>query len=207
MGNERKNSKQGLMDAAVRLIARKGLKAATVRSIASEAGVTEGALYRHYASKEALYVDVYTRLVTEMIEAKQTIASSSETVRQKLHEWVRVSYGFFDRHPDAFSFVLLTEHDLPEPQRKTTSVQGQIFMDLVEKAQHAGEIRPILPELALSHFTGIMLNVPRLINEGILEGPALKYVDDVADAAWDALSSKQRAPADPGEPLLTTDGP
>jgi hypothetical protein len=49
------------------------------------------------------------------------------------------------------------------------------------------------PELALSHFTGLMLNVPRLINEGTLEGPASRYVDDVADAVWRALCAKPSA--------------
>lgn len=187
MRSQRRSKKRELMEAAIRLIAGKGLKAATVRSIAREAGVTEAALYRHYASKEALYFDVYTRLVTEMIAAKRAIGSSSASVRDKLKEWVRVSYDFFDRHPDAFTFVLLTPHDFPEPQREITTVQGRVFMDMVTEAQVAGEMKPIPPELALSHFTGVMLNVPRLINEGTLKGPAAKYVDEVAGAVWRIL--------------------
>ncbi|MFQ5805873.1 MAG: TetR/AcrR family transcriptional regulator [Phycisphaerae bacterium] len=178
------------MEAAVRLIAGKGIKATTVRSIAQEAGVTEAALYRHYASKEDLYFDVYTRLVTEMIAAKRAIASSSAPVFEKLKEWVRVSYDSFDRHPDAFAFVLLTPHDFPESQREITTVQGRIFMDVVKQAQAAGEMKPIPPALALSHFTGVMLNVPRLINEGTLKGPAAKYLDEVASAVWRLLGAK-----------------
>jgi AcrR family transcriptional regulator len=187
MANQRRSRKGELMEAAVRLIAGKGLKAATVRSIAREAGVTEAALYRHYASKEDLYVDVYTRLVTEMIEAKRAVASSNAPARDKLKDWIRVSYDFFDRHPDAFTFVLLTPHDFPESQRAIATIQGGVFMDMVKQAQATGQMKPIPAELALSHFTGLMLNVPRLINEGTLEGPASKYVDDVMDAVWQLL--------------------
>jgi AcrR family transcriptional regulator len=190
MATQRRNSRQGLLDAAVRLIARRGVKATTVRSIAREAGVTEGAIYRHFSSKEELYLDVYLRTLEEMIQAKRAVAFSKAPLRDKLREWVRVSYEFFDRHPDAFTFVLLVRYDLPEPEREMTTVQGKIFINLVKEAQAAGEMKPMLPELALSHFTGILLNVPRLINERVLEGPASNYVDDVADAIVRALTLK-----------------
>ncbi len=178
------------MAAAVRLIARNGVKATTVRSIAREAGVTDGALYRHYTSKEELYIDVYTCIVTDMIRAKQAVAFSDAPVRQKLRAWVRVSYDFFDRHPDAFTFVLLTPHDLPESKREIMRAQGTIFINVVRQAQVAGEMKSIPPELALSHFTGLMLNVPRLINEGVLKGPARGYVDEVTNAVYRVLDIK-----------------
>lgn len=181
------------MNAAVRLMARHGAKAATVRSIAREAGVTEGALYRHYVSKQELCLDVYTEIVTEMTRAKRAIASRDAPARDKIREWVRVSYEFFDHHADAFTFVLLTPHGFPEPHRDITEVQGQIFMDLVRQAQATGEMKSVLPELALGHFTGVMLNVPRMINAGTLKGPASKYVDDVADAAWRMLCAESQA--------------
>ena len=57
-------------------------------------------------------------------------------------------------------------------------------MKMIIRAQEAGEIRAIDPQLALSHFSGLLLNVPRLISEGTLEGPAARYIDEVAQAAW-----------------------
>lgn len=190
MATKRQNKKQDLMDAAVRLVARKGVRGTTVRSIAREAGVTEGALYRHYASKAELCLDIYTRIVMDMIRAKEAIAFSDAPVRNKLREWVRVSYEFFDRHADAFTFVLLTPHEFTETERQIAALQGLIFTDLVERAQASGELRHMPPELALSHFSGVMLNVPRLIAEGTLQGPASKFVDDVAEAVWRMLCAE-----------------
>ena len=187
MATKRQNKKQDLIDAAVRLVARNGVRGTTVRSIAREAGVTEGALYRHYASKAELCLDIYTRIVTDMIRAKEAIAFSHAPVRNKLHEWVRVSYEFFDRHADAFTFVLLTPHDFSEAERQIATRQGEIFMGMVEQAQAEGQVRAISAKLALSHFSGMMLSVPRLINKGVLEGPASRYADDVAAAIWRIL--------------------
>ncbi len=52
--------------AALGLFAAKGVDGASIREIAAGAGLTEGALYRHFASKEelsrALFIDRYGAL-------------------------------------------------------------------------------------------------------------------------------------------------
>ena len=183
----RQNRNEILMDAAARLIGQHGVKGASVRAIAREAGITEGAVYRHFTSKEELYAAAYVRVIREMAAVKQAIASQQIPIHRKLREWVRASNAFFDRHPDAFTFVLLTTHDLPEPQREVGRLCSNIFIKMVEHAQQCGELRPMRPELVLSHFSGVLLNVPRLINEETLEGPASRYTDEMAEAVWDML--------------------
>ena len=54
MANRRKNRRQEIVAATVRLVARQGVTGASIRQIASEAGVTEGALYRHFENKDDL---------------------------------------------------------------------------------------------------------------------------------------------------------
>jgi hypothetical protein len=55
---------------------------------------------------------------------------------------------------------------------------------MITKAIQAGDVRPMEPNVALSHFAGVLLNVPRLINEGALKGPASAYTEEVSDVAW-----------------------
>ena len=50
----RQNRRADLIAAVIHLVAHKGVKSATVRQIAEEAGVTEGAVYRHFSSKKDL---------------------------------------------------------------------------------------------------------------------------------------------------------
>ena len=180
----RPNSKEDIIAATVRLVAQHGFKAATIREIARAAGVTEGAIYRHFTSKEELCLEIYSRIVTEMAQLKKDIVTGSSGIRDKLREWVRISYDFFDRYPDGFTFILLTTHNFPENEQEIISRQGKIFLEMIQQAVAAGELRPIRPELALSHFSGILLNVPRLINEGVLAPPASQYLDEVTMAIW-----------------------
>ncbi|WP_329561095.1 TetR/AcrR family transcriptional regulator [Kitasatospora sp. NBC_01266] len=51
-------TRQRLLDAAERLMRTVGLAAATTKAIAREAGCSEGALYKHFANKEELFVCV-----------------------------------------------------------------------------------------------------------------------------------------------------
>jgi len=149
--------------------------------------VNEAALYRHYKSKEEILWDAYARIVEDMAREKRALAHSNAGFRAILREWIHLSFEYFDNNPDAFAYVLL----LPPPRSvKATdivSVQGRIFLSLVRRALRAHEIRTISLQLAFSHFSGILLNIPRLIREGILCGPARQYVDEVAEAAWRIL--------------------
>jgi AcrR family transcriptional regulator len=47
-----------ILDAALAVFAEKGYECGTMRGIANRLGVTEPALYRHYAGKEALFADL-----------------------------------------------------------------------------------------------------------------------------------------------------
>ena len=61
--------------------------------IATAAGVTEGALYRHFKGKDDLCQQAYFTIVTDMASTKEMIALSTASVVEKVREWVRVSYG------------------------------------------------------------------------------------------------------------------
>lgn len=186
----RGDTKETLILALMRLVAQYGMEAATISAIAQEAGITQGAIYRHYRSKEALLWAAYKQTVQTMAEEKEQLMRTDLSLREKLHRWIELTYLYFDRDPDAFSYVLLTTH----PQLKEwddsgiTKRQGQLFMQLFGEARETKQFRDISPQLALTHFTGLMLNVPRLINEGLLEKPAVSYVQEVTESVWQVLA-------------------
>ena len=164
MGNgKRKSKREAIIDSAVWLIAHEGMQAATIRAITHRVGITEGALYRHFKSKAELLQEIYEQLVARMAEAKSAIAASDLPFADKLKSWVRITYEFYDEYPEAFTFVLLTPHNL---DNDIFHRQGRVFSGMFESAREAGIAREIENPLALSHFTGVILNVPRMINEG-----------------------------------------
>lgn len=190
MGRRAKLTRKAISDSAIRLVVQQGARRATIRAISAGMAVNEAALYRHYKSKDDILASAYAGVVEEMAREKQHLAKSALPFRDLMREWIRLTYVYFDRNPDAFAYVLL----LPPPGAVVASgitrVQGTLFLSLLLRALKRKEIRAMPAKLAYSHFSGIMLNVPRLIREGILRGRAVHYVDDVAQAVWRVLAAE-----------------
>lgn len=180
----RKNKKGEIIAATVQLVAQRGVNGASIRRIAEVAGVTEGALYRHFRSKEDLCQQAYCHIVSDMIAAKEEIAASKVDVKTKFEDWVRVSYEYFDRYPDAFTYVVLIPHDFPSDLEHVISRQSNLLSQVIAELASFPDDAMRSLGMGVSHFTGVMLNVPRLINEGVLERPATRYTDEVVGAIW-----------------------
>lgn len=64
--------------AAVRVFARHGFAASSIRHIAEEAGISVGSIYRHHASKEALFEVLLERASTGLAAASNVLSSDGD---------------------------------------------------------------------------------------------------------------------------------
>lgn len=185
----RKSTRIGLQDAAVRLGVRDGIQSASVRTIAREAGVTEGAVYKHFGSKNDLIREAYTAIVDEMARDKLVLMEAELPFAHAIRSWVKLTFKYFDGNRDAFTYVLLMPHQMAETLGDVYTKQGALFRDFLVAAQRSGEAKKMDVDLAYALFTGCVLNIPRLITEGVLEGPAMKYADETAEVMLGILSA------------------
>ena len=63
---ERERIRESLLDAALKSAASQGMRHATVDELAREAGISKGAFYRFYQSKEHLFLSMLERTHEEM---------------------------------------------------------------------------------------------------------------------------------------------
>ena len=63
--------RHSMEQAAIALFARKGLSSTTIKDIAAGAGVTQGALYRHYSGKTQMAWELYSREVDLFLEGEE----------------------------------------------------------------------------------------------------------------------------------------
>ncbi len=84
--------REGLIQAALKLIADGGAQAATVRAIAAEAGVTAGLIRHYFSSKEELVRAAYAHLMTGFNETSANVANDDEiTPENRLAHFVIAS--------------------------------------------------------------------------------------------------------------------
>ncbi len=66
------DTKENILQTALRLFARNGYEAVSVSKIAGELGMTKGALYRHYKNKQDIFDSIFARIHQEDVTlAKQ----------------------------------------------------------------------------------------------------------------------------------------
>jgi AcrR family transcriptional regulator len=90
------HTRERLLIAAQELIEQGGYAAATVAAIADRAGVAAGTLYRHFASKEELFVEVF-RAVCSREERAMRTASVPRADAGGAAAWLQTVLGTFAR--------------------------------------------------------------------------------------------------------------
>lgn len=113
--------RQGIVEAALRVFGRSGVSAATLDDIASEAGISRGALCWHYRGKDDLLM-----AIVQHHESYQALRQSLEALEQDLQNGVqlddetfllRIVSGFYDSltvQSDLARLPILLLHTHPE---------------------------------------------------------------------------------------------
>jgi len=178
-------------DTAISLFAARGIKEVTIRDIARQAGCSEGALYRHYASKDEMAWLVYKREVEKLGEALAKILTSKDSFKQRLKESVELFYSFFDKEPDKFRFILLSEYNFPVESKVSPALNPyNLVFKFVEQGIKMGEFRVKNPKLYGAMIQGIVMQPASLKASGRLPGRMKEKVDDVVDACLAVLKAK-----------------
>ncbi len=165
-----------LLDAAVRVFARKGYHTCRVGDIAEEAGVAHGLLYHYFASKEELLETVFRENWSDLLGAVKAVEESGEPAREQLRQVAAILLRSWRRDPDLVRVLVREVARSPQVQLRVAEI-GEAFEALeriVRRGQEAGEFRSDLdPRLAAVIFYGAL--------EEILTGWVLGQLPDGDD--------------------------
>ncbi len=80
-----------LIAATLRVIARDGVRAATVRAIAKEAEVTQGLIRYYFSTKDDLIAAAYELHMATLVGAADEASKGKDSARKRLSEFIQVS--------------------------------------------------------------------------------------------------------------------
>ncbi|HSE79286.1 MAG TPA: TetR/AcrR family transcriptional regulator [Alphaproteobacteria bacterium] len=175
---------------SLKLFVEKGVTETTVRDIALGAGVAEGTLYRHYASKDALVEDLFQRNYAAFGRTLAELARRHEGHRQKLEAMIGGFCRLFDENPHLFRFLLLAQHQTLPKLRNGFENPVQVVRDVIAAAMRAGAIRARDANLAAGMVIGLVLQPAVFVVYGRLSPPFSRYVGDIAAACWQAIGGR-----------------
>jgi AcrR family transcriptional regulator len=91
-------TRQGLLDAAYQVFAQRGYAQATIDDIAAAGGVSKGAVYHHFASKEQLFRALLVDHGHE-VDAMIAAVARAKSFRDLVHGFVEVWIGHYREDP------------------------------------------------------------------------------------------------------------
>jgi AcrR family transcriptional regulator len=175
--------------AAVELFAAHGVDGVAVGEIAARAGVSQGALYRHYPSKEelawSLFSTAYLRTGAELDE----IRAREPDFPARIGAMVAHFCALYDKDPALFRFMLVAQHGLLPRIGTDQRTPVDAIADTVAAAAAAGEIGAVDPLAATAVIMGVVLQTATLHIYGQLRGKLSKQASALGRAALAAAAA------------------
>ena len=94
------DTRQKILNAAADLIREEGLDATRVSKIAKRAGLTDGALYRHFDNKDDLLAEVYLDITREMEDHAKRFSQQEGTPKERFTGFLEDLFGSFLEQPE-----------------------------------------------------------------------------------------------------------
>lgn len=175
-------TRQMLLDNALELFGSQGFHATSVQTIVDRAGLTKGAFYHHFASKEDLLRLIHDQFLEVQREMIAEIMAAHESPVDQLREMVRASVlttALYRQHVAVFfqERRYLTGERASDVQGRRDAFEEQIE-SVIRAGIESGDFDPsILPRVALFGIVGMSAWVYQWYRP---EGPL--PVEEIADA-------------------------
>lgn len=148
-----------LLTVATRLFAKKGFESTSVQEIVEAAGVTKGAMYHYFSSKDDLLYEVYARVLRMQTERLEKFAAAEEPVEERVRAAAADVVVTSIANLDDNRIFMRSMHQLgPDKQRRVRADRRRYherFRSLVEEGQRTGVFRTDTPaDLVVDYFFG-----------------------------------------------------
>jgi TetR/AcrR family transcriptional regulator, transcriptional repressor of aconitase len=187
--------RRAIVEAAVPLFARKGLRGTTTRALAEAAGVSEALLYRHFPSKEALHRQVLDHVSAADDDAVDLIRALPSGTSTLVHMLTYIVHRFVRQTPDDRDAAQqrLFLNSLVGDATFARAVLQRVFdryyppmLAAMRAAEAAGDLVPG-PIPPANRFWFVEHLASTLINLRLSGTPAVAYADDDADTIRQAV--------------------
>jgi AcrR family transcriptional regulator len=175
------DKRRQILDAAVRVFARKGFHASRVGDIAEEAGVAHGLLYHYFESKDAVLEAVFAENWNVLLERIGSVEETDEPAADQLRHIATIILRTWLHLPDVVRVVVQEFGRSPELADRIGDLAQpiELFQRVIARGVARGEFREdIDPRVAATIVYG---GIDELLTGWVLDRlPAAE--DDVAAA-------------------------
>jgi AcrR family transcriptional regulator len=183
------DTRDRLEKAAIRLFVEKGVTETSVRDIARAVDISEGALYRHFVSKDELVWAAFEHHYVEFAGRLETLAQREPDARGKLAAMIRGFCQAHDENPTLFRFLLFVQHAQLNKLAPGTPTPVDAVRRVIERGIASKDIPTQDPDFATALVFGIVLQPVTFAAYGRLPSKMQPMGERLVHAAWAAVTS------------------
>jgi AcrR family transcriptional regulator len=200
------DTRERILQAALRSFLADGYEQTTVARIREGSGVSNGALFHHFASKDAVAEALFVKGIASFQEGLwDLLAQRPRTLRAAVRGTIEHQLRWVEANTDLARFVYSRGHlDWSSPGgaevAELNEAIGAAFEAWLEPLRARGEIRAGSMLMISAIVNGPAHAIARRWLAGHLDARPIEYARELADAAWAGLSGD---PVTDGAPIVT----
>ena len=183
------DTRERIETAATRLFVKKGVAETSVRDIAREVGLSEGALYRHFESKDDLVWQAFESHYIAFAQELEQLAADATSGRNKIAAMIRGFCKAHDHNPTLFHFLLFVQHGQLSRLAGDAPTPVTVMRSVIEEAMRHGEIPQQDADLATALVLGTVLQPATFAAYGRLPVTLAPICDRLVAAAWAVVTT------------------
>lgn len=176
-----------VMRTAISLFVKKGIHGTTIKDIAQKSRVSEGALYRHFKSKEDLawylfstHLNAFSMDLTEKLDQDRSF-------KEKIKTYVSNCLKAFEEEQELFTYLIISEHYELSKYPTTHVHPGHVALKLIEKGQKTGDLRKMNAHVGASILLGTIIHLCVSKIYGGMTQDLRCLTETVWESLWKAL--------------------
>lgn len=183
------DTRHRIEQAATQLFVARGITETSVRDITRAVGISEGALYRHFESKDDLVWQTFEQGYTSFARELDSLAARETTARQKIAAMIHGFCRAHDDNPTLFNFLVFVQHGQLAKMPRDAQTPVSVMRSVLLRAVRDGEIPAQDPDLATALVLGAVLQPATFAAYGRIALKLEPVSDRLVAAAWAAVNA------------------
>jgi AcrR family transcriptional regulator len=187
-------TRESILDSALECFTEDGYDRTTVARIREHSGVSNGALFHHFSSKEAIAGALYIEAMRSVQDGFwNVIRQSPATLREAVAGVIRQQLSWIEDNPDRARFLygrgqLDWTTDAGGQLKGLNRDLADVYQDWLAPFVVRGEAKDLPMTVVVAIVTGPAHAIAQRWLAGQLPGSLLQYADELIDAAVAGLS-------------------
>ena len=155
------DKRERILDAAVRVFAKKGFHATRVSEVAKAAGVADGTIYLYFKSKDQLLVSLFEDRVERLLTFLETELPATVGASEKLRRIIELQLGLLEGERDLAEVITVILRQSTKLMKQYAAPKFTAYLDAIARViadgQASGELRgDVSPHLAARAIFGAL---------------------------------------------------